>query len=210
MIYYTEDMPHPSNERKKFIEKGIDEIIRILKISEGKALILFTAKSDMIEVYEGLKDKVPYRVLMQNGNASQSDTIAEFKLDINSVLLGTGAYWEGISVEGIALSNLIIFKLPFPVPEPIIDYKISICQDGLMEVLVPEMIIKLKQGIGRLIRSKKDFGIISIIDSRVGEKSTAKYKQRIWDALPIKNRTSNFNEIEEFYNSLSWIESKRK
>ena len=166
-------------------------------------MILFTAKSDMVEVYEGLKDRVPYRVLMQNGSASQSDTIAEFKKDVNSVLLGTGTYWEGISVEGIALSNLIVFKLPFPVPEPIIDYKTSICQDGLMEVLVPEMIIKLKQGIGRLIRSEKDFGIVSIIDSRVGEKSKAKYKRNIWEALPIKNRTSNFDEIKEFYNLLN-------
>ena len=101
------------------------------------------------------------------------------------------------------MSNLIIFKLPFPVPEPIIDYKTSICQDGLMEVLVPEMIIKLKQGIGRLIRSEKDFGIVSIIDSRVGEKSKAKYKRNIWEALPIKNRTSDFDEIEEFYNLLN-------
>ena len=77
----------------------------------------------MLEVYEGLKDVVPYKVLMQNSTSSQSDILAEFKKDINSVLLGTGTYWEGISVEGIALSNLIIFKLPFPVPEPIIDYK---------------------------------------------------------------------------------------
>lgn len=200
MIYYTEDMPHPSHERKKFIEKGIDEIVRLLEISEGKALILFTAKSDMEEVYEDLKNKVPYKVLMQNQTASQSDTITEFKKDVNSVLLGTGTYWEGISVEGIALSNLIIFRLPFPVPEPIIDYKTSICQDGLMEVLVPEMIIKLKQGIGRLIRSEEDFGLVSIIDSRVGEKSKAKYKQMIWDALPIKNKTSDIEKINKFYN----------
>ena len=202
MIYYTEDMPHPSHERKRFIEKGIDEIVRLLEISEGKALILFTAKSDMEEVYEGLKNRVPYKVLMQHQTVLQSDIITEFKNDVNSVLLGTGTYWEGISVEGIALSNLIIFRLPFPVPEPIIDYKKSICQNGLMEVLVPEMIIKLKQGIGRLIRSEKDFGIVSIIDSRVGKKSKVKYKQMIWNALPIKNKTSNFDKIKEFYNLL--------
>ena len=69
-----------------------------------------------------------------------------------------------------------------------------------MEVLVPEMIIKLKQGIGRLIRNEKDFGIVSIIDSRVGEKSKAKYRQIIWDALPIKNRTADFEQVKAFYN----------
>lgn len=202
MIYYTEDMPHPSRERDAFVKRAIEEIIQILKISDGKALILFTAKSDMLEVYEGLKDVVPYKVLMQNSTSSQSDILAEFKKDINSVLLGTGTYWEGISVEGIALSNLIIFKLPFPVPEPIIDYKRKMAKNGLMDVSVPEMIIKLKQGIGRLIRSDKDFGIVSIIDSRVGEKSKAPYKQMIWDALPIKNRTSDINEVMRFYKKL--------
>ena len=66
-----------------FIENGVDEIIRILEISEGKALILFTAKSDMIEVYEGLKNRVPYKILLQNETASQSDTIAEFNFGIS-------------------------------------------------------------------------------------------------------------------------------
>ena len=169
LIYYTENMPHPSKERNKFIAQGVEEIKQILEISKGKALILFK----------------------------------EFKRDVNSVLLGTGAYWEGISVEGTALSNLIIFRLPFPVPEPIIDYKIKAADNGLMEVLVPEMIIKLKQGIGRLIRSDKDFGIVSIIDSRVGENSNALYKSVIWESLPIKNRTSDINEVAEFYKKLA-------
>lgn len=203
MIYYTDDMPHPTKYRKQFIEKGIDEIVRLLNISEGKALILFTAKTDMIEVYDKLKERVPYKILLQNDRTSQSDVIREFKNDVNSVLLGTGTYWEGISVEGMALSNLIIFKLPFPVPEPIIDYKRSIAKDGLMEVFVPEMIIKLKQGIGRLIRSEKDVGIVSIIDSRVGENANSRYKQMIWDALPIQNRTSDFGKIQKFYSLLN-------
>lgn len=202
MIYYTEHMPHPSHERKKFIEIGTEEIIKLINISQGKTLVLFTAKSDMLEVYEILKERIPYKILLQNRGASQREIISDFKQNVNSVLLGTGTYWEGISVKGKALSNLIIFKLPFPVPDPIIEYKQSICENGLMEVLVPEMIIRLKQGIGRLIRSEKDFGIVSIIDSRVGEKSKAPYKQMIWNALPIKNRTGKIQEIKEFYNSL--------
>ena len=81
-----------------------------------------------------------------------------FRNDVNSVLLGTGAYWEGISIEGKSLSNLVIFRLPFPVPDPIIEYKASIAKDAMMDVRVPEMIIKLKQGIGRLIRNFSDTG----------------------------------------------------
>lgn len=199
IIYYTENIPHPSNEREAFIEKGVDEIISLLNITEGKALILFTAKRDMIQVYDKLIKRVPYKILMQKSGSSQTDIIAEFKADINSVLLATGSYWEGISIEGRTLSNLIIFRLPFPVPEPIIDYKRSICNNGLMDVSVPEMIIKLKQGIGRLIRNKNDSGIVSIIDPRLGENSEVPYKQLTWDALPIKNRTNDIEKIKTFY-----------
>lgn len=203
IIYYTENLPHPSSERVAFIEKGVDEVINLLNITEGKALILFTAKRDMIEVYTKLKERVPYKILIQKSGSSQNDVIAEFKADTNSVLLGTGSYWEGISIEGKTLSNLIIFRLPFPVPEPIIDYKRSISKDGLMDVSVPEMIIKLKQGIGRLIRNKNDSGIVSIIDPRLGDNSNVPYKQLTWDALPIKNRTNDIERAKEFYLKLT-------
>ena len=202
LIYYTENIPHPSNEREAFIKAGIEEIIRLLNLTNGKALILFTAKRDMIQVYEILRERVPYNILMQNDTASQNDIISEFKQDENSVLLGTGAYWEGISIEGSTLSNLIIFRLPFPVPEPIIDYKRSVSKNGLMEVSVPEMIIKLKQGIGRLIRNKNDYGIISIIDPRLGENSNAPYKDLVWKSLPIKNITNDFENVKKFYLNL--------
>lgn len=202
IIYYTENIPHPSKEREAFIEKGVEQIINLLNITEGKALILFTAKRDMLEVYDRLCRKVPYNILMQKIGSSQNDVITEFKTDTNSVLLATGSYWEGISIEGRTLSNLIIFRLPFPVPEPIIDYKRSISEDGLMDVSVPEMIIKLKQGIGRLIRNKKDCGIVSIIDSRLGENSKAPYKQLTWDALPIKNKTNDIEQVKLFYSKI--------
>lgn len=203
IIYYTKDLPHPSNEREAFIEKGVDEVINLLSITEGKALILFTAKRDMIEVYAKLSERVPYKILIQKNGSSQNDVIAEFKADTNSVLLGTGSYWEGISIEGKTLSNLIIFRLPFPVPEPIIDYKRSISKDGLMDVSVPEMIIKLKQGIGRLIRNKNDSGIVSVIDPRLGDNSNVPYKQLTWDALPIKNKTNDIERVKEFYLKLT-------
>ena len=90
-----------------------------------------------------------------------------------------------------------------PLPgEPIIDFKYQQSKDGLMEVSVPEMVIKLKQGIGRLIRSESDKGIVSIIDSRVGKKSKAPYKQIIWDSLPIKSKTNKIEEIAAFYNQV--------
>ena len=126
----------------------------------------------------------------------------EFRSNVNSVLLGTGAYWEGISIEGKSLSNLIVFRLPFPVPDPIIDYKTSVADDPVMDVLVPEMITKLKQGIGRLIRNYTDTGIVSIIDPRLSKERSTPYREITFDSLPIKNITNSLSELTKFYHHL--------
>lgn len=203
MLYYCGDLPHPTKEHDAFIREGTKRLVEILKISQGKALILFTAKSDMEQVYQTLKGmKLPYRIMMQQKGSSQDAVLKEFRENVNSVLLGTGAYWEGISIEGKALSNLIIFRLPFPVPDPIIDYKCSIAKDPLMDVQVPEMITKLKQGIGRLIRNYTDTGIVSIIDPRLGSERPVRYRDVVWESIPIHNKTTSLVELSDFYQKL--------
>lgn len=202
-LFYTDDITSPSKDRGKFIDESIDLVKKILDISQGKALILFTSKADMNAVYTRLKTlNLNYTLIKQNEISSQQQLIHKFKQDVNSVLLGTEVFWEGISIEGIALSNLIIYKLPFPLPEPIINEKCKRSKNPLEEVLVPEMIIKLKQGVGRLIRNKTDKGIVSIIDSRLGDKSKASYKEKVWQALPIKQRTNSLKELQSFYDNL--------
>ena len=91
MIYYCDDLPHPTKEHEAFIEKGVERLLEILSISNGKALVLFTAKTDMEEVYSILSEKnLPYKILMQQPGSSQDKVLNEFKEDTNSVLLGTG------------------------------------------------------------------------------------------------------------------------
>lgn len=200
MIYYCDDLPHPTREHEAFIEQGVKRLLDVLDISGGKALVLFTAKSDMEEVYSILSQMdLPYKVLMQQSGSSQDHVLNEFKENTNSVLLGTGAYWEGISIEGKSLSNVVIFRLPFPVPDPIIEYKASIAKDPLMDVRVPEMVIKLKQGIGRLIRNFKDTGIVCIIDRRLRDEPPERYHDVTWASLPIKNKTRSLDELRNFY-----------
>lgn len=207
MIYCCDDLPHPAKARESFLIEGADRLIEILKISRGKALVLFTAKTDMEEVYRILKQKeLPFKILMQQQGASQDKILTEFREDVDSVLLGTGTYWEGISIEGKSLSNLIIFRLPFPVPDPIIEYKCSIAKNPLMEVQVPEMITKLKQGIGRLIRNYSDTGIVSIIDPRLSDTNPTPYQSVTWASLPIKNRTNDINELASFYRQVQQCE----
>ena len=203
MIYYCDDLPHPTKEHEAFIEQGVQRLLEVLDISGGKALVLFTAKTDMEAVYSILSQKkLPYKILMQQPGSSQDQVLNEFKENTNSVLLGTGAYWEGISIEGKSLSNVVIFRLPFPVPDPIINYKASIAKDALMDVNVPEMVIKLKQGIGRLIRNFTDTGIVCIIDRRLRDDPAEPYHDIAWSSLPIKNRTKSLDELRRFYESL--------
>ena len=209
MIYYCDDLPHPTKEHEAFIEQGVQRLLEVLDISGGKALVLFTAKSDMEDVYSILSQKeLPYKVLMQQSGSSQDQVLKEFRENTNSVLLGTGAYWEGISIEGKSLSNVVIFRLPFPVPDPIINYKASIADDALMDVNVPEMVIKLKQGIGRLIRNFTDTGIVCIIDQRLRDEPAERYHDIAWSSLPIKNRTKSLDELRRFYEGLSSANSE--
>lgn len=201
MIYYLENMPHPTYERSDFIKKGAQEIIKLLEITKGKALILFTSKNDLKEVYNILsKQNLKYKLLVQRMSSSQDEILEEFKKDEDSVLLATGTFWEGIDIPGKALSNLIVFRLPFPVPDPIIEYKRNTCDDFLMEVSVPYMIVKLRQGVGRLIRKHDDMGIVAILDSRIGDSSNSKYKDIVFDSLPIKNRSNDIEMVRSFWN----------
>ncbi len=207
MLYCSSKLPYPNQEnRQLYREQSIAEIVKLLNITHGRTLILFTAKEDMEYVYKKLSNKhLPYKILMQGKGSSQAHQLDKFKSDVDSVILGTGTYWEGINVEGESLSQVIIFKLPFPVPDPIIDYKMSLADDNVRDVAVPEMIIKLKQGAGRLIRSSSDKGIVSILDPRASSRESKSYRETILNALSEKNCTEDIDELTAFWNRLTEI-----
>lgn len=205
MLYVSDKLPYPKpGEKEEYRASSIAEILRLLSITHGKTLILFTSKEDMEFVYRKLVNlRLPYRIMKQGESSSQAHKLNRFRDETDSVLLGTGTYWEGINIEGEALSQVIIFKLPFPVPDPLIDYKMSLTENGLRDVLVPEMIIKLKQGAGRLIRSSADKGIVSILDPRASAREQKFYRQTILDALCEKNITEEIDNLAAFWNRLN-------
>lgn len=205
IMYISQNMPNPNyNRKEEYLEKSIAEIVQLLEITQGKTLILFTSKSDMEFVYRKLSNmNLPYKMLIQNRCSSQAYQLKCFINDINSVILGSGTYWEGINIEGESLSQVIIYKLPFPYPDPIISSKMAEADDPLMEIAVPEMIIKLRQGIGRLIRSESDKGIVSILDPRISSKSKSRYKKAVFDAIPIKNKTEDMAVLSDFWSKLN-------
>lgn len=203
MLYCSTVLPHP-RKKEEYRKASIAEIVRLLEVTNGKTLILFTSKTDMEYVYKRLSNMhLSYKIFIQHSSSSQEYVLEKFRKDINSVLLGTGTFWEGINIEGESLSQVIIYKLPFPVPDPIIDYKMSIADDPIRDVAVPEMIIKLKQGTGRLIRSASDKGIVSILNPRVSSKIRAKYRNTVLNSLPVKNRTEDIGKIWDFWNNLT-------
>ena len=204
MLYVSNKLPCPNKRnRNKYRNEAISEIVKLLEVTHGKALILFTAKDDRDYVFKKLSNMgLPYKIMVQSSDSSQEHRLERFQNNVNSVILGTGAYWEGINIKGESLSQVIIFKLPFPVPDPITEYKMANKECPLLEVAVPEMIIKLKQGAGRLIRSSEDKGIVSILDPRVSSRRKTAYREDTLASLPEKNSTEDISELKEFWNSI--------
>ena len=204
MLYVSNKLPCPNkHNRNKYRNEAISEIVKLLEVTHGKTLILFTAKDDRDYVFKKLSNMgLPYKIMVQSSDSSQEHRLERFQNNVNSVILGTGAYWEGINIKGESLSQVIIFKLPFPVPDPITECKMASKECPLLEVAVPEMIIKLKQGAGRLIRSSEDKGIVSILDPRVSSRLKTAYREDTLASLSEKNTTEAISELKEFWNSI--------
>lgn len=200
LIYIPNDLPS-RKEKEQYKKAAFSEILRLLKLTDGRAMILFTSKEDMMDVYKNLRVlNLPWNILVQVEGSSQNEIKDQFIKDEKSVLLSTGIFWEGMNIPGPSLSNLIIYKLPFPVPHPILDYKSSQVDDGFSQVYIPEMLIKLRQGLGRLIRKETDKGIATVLDSRLSIKQDKKYRETILESIPYKNITEDFKDVESFVN----------
>lgn len=181
-IFITAKMPDPQNE-DVFIPSAIERIKHYIQLTHGKAFVLFTSYKMMREIYDKLSswlDEQGIKSFIQGDGMSRHVMLEAFKTDINSVLFGTSSFWEGVDVQGEALSNVIVVKLPFSVPtHPVVEARIEDIQarggNPFMEYNLPEAIIRLKQGFGRLIRTKNDKGIVVILDPRIITKFYGKW-----------------------------------
>jgi ATP-dependent DNA helicase DinG len=198
LLFIPPDLPEP--DRATPSGAVMDMIGRLLAISRGRALVLFTSVRNMEAAYAGLRDTIPMKVMIQGG-APKRALLAEFRDDISSVLFATASFWEGVDVPGEALSLVIIDKLPFDRPtDPIIEAKLEYMRDRdqnpFYRYQLPRAVITLRQGLGRLIRSQSDRGVLAVLDSRIRQKQ---YGRVFLRSLSHFAFTDNLQDVADFF-----------
>ena len=192
-VFLPKGMPEPS-EGQKFQEALQGWIQRFVGMTKGKAFVLFTSRAMLRKTAEGMAgwfEDQGIRLLVQDKGNSRTRLLKEFKEDRDSVLFGTDSFWQGVDVPGEALSNVILTRLPFSVPdEPLFEARCErIKEKGgepFRELQLPEAILKFRQGVGRLIRSREDRGQIAVLDGRILSRTYGKSFLKILPECPVE------------------------
>lgn len=205
--YVPTHLPDPAKERAAWSSMAIEEMMDLIRISEGSALLLFTSFSEMRTAYERISSRVPYRCLMQ-GQAANKALAQQFKEEESSVLFATRSFMTGFDARGDTLRLVVINKLPFPVPtEPLVEAKCEkIKRQGgndFIEYTIPVMSLILKQAYGRLIRSRSDTGVVALLDPRL---ETKPYGKGILRSLPDAPVINVMTDIEKVYDGFKKVE----
>ncbi len=197
LLYVPTSLPEP--RAPDFLAAACDEMERLLAATQGRAFLLFTSYANLNAAHARLARRLPYTVLKQ-GERPRDVLLEAFRRDRSSVLFATSSFWEGVDVVGEALSCVIIDKLPFGSPDdPLLQARLeSLTEAGgkpFFDYQVPSAVIALRQGFGRLIRSRGDRGVVAVLDNRLHTKG---YGRRFLAALPPCERTSHFSRVEDW------------
>ncbi|HTC63383.1 MAG TPA: ATP-dependent DNA helicase [Candidatus Saccharimonadales bacterium] len=197
LLYIPSNLPDVRDAG--FPERAAQEIVQLLEISEGRAFCLFTSYSQMKDLYERVRTQVRFPLFLQ-GSAPRSALLEKFKNTEGAVLFATSSFWQGVDVRGDQLSCVIVDKLPFAVPsDPIVAARVKALQEdgrnAFAEYQVPEAVLALKQGFGRLIRSRTDRGVLSILDNRI---QRMQYGKIFMESLPAYSTTRDIAAVERF------------
>ncbi len=198
LLYLPNGMPDP--RQPEFALQATEKIRRVLEITQGRAFCLFTSYAAMREMHDRLLCELPYPLFLQ-GTAPRHVLLERFRATPNAVLFGTGSFWQGIDVQGEQLSCVIIDRLPFAVPtDPITKARTDAIAaaggNAFNDLQIPQAVLTLKQGFGRLIRSLTDRGVLMLLDPRI---RTTRYGRVFLDSLPAYRRTTEIADVERFF-----------
>ncbi|HKR01310.1 MAG TPA: ATP-dependent DNA helicase, partial [Pyrinomonadaceae bacterium] len=198
VLYLPQRMPDPRSP--EFADAAAAEVVNILEATEGRAFVLSTSFAGMKALYERVAPRVDFPCLLQ-GTASKAGLLEKFRETPNAVLFATSSFWQGVDVRGQQLSCVIIDKLPFAVPsDPVVAARQRYIEDqggsSFYEYSVPQAIISLKQGLGRLIRSATDRGVLAVLDPRLRTKA---YGRLFLQSLPPCRVTSKIEDLARVF-----------
>ena len=197
-LYISENTPIPDMNNPRYIPAVAREVVRLIKATHGHTAVLFTSYKMLNAVYELVEKKITEYPLIKM-TRSDKNAIARFKNSGNGVLFASGSMWEGVDCVGDILSSVIIVRLPFPLRDQILEMKKKSCANTgefIQKYAVPQMIIKLRQGAGRLIRTETDTGVLAILDARAGKNGV--YRSRVLKALGKYPLVSSVREVASF------------
>jgi ATP-dependent DNA helicase DinG len=198
LLYTPADLPEPQSPR--FLAEAAERIEQLVELSDGGAFVLTTSTRSMHTICRDLRARCDGRLVLVQGDAPKQALIESFRSAGNAVLVATMSFWEGVDVPGRALRLVVLEKIPFPVPaDPIIKARsLALEAEGrnaFMDFHVPSAAITLKQGFGRLIRTRADWGVVALLDNRIHRRG---YGRRLLRALPPATRTDEIEVAREF------------
>jgi ATP-dependent DNA helicase DinG len=202
LLYSPRGLPPDPND-PSYTEAVVEAALPVLIASRGRAFLLFTSHRALRRAHELLKDRIEYPLLVQ-GTGSRSELLVRFRALGNAVLLGAASFWEGVDVRGEALSVVLIDKLPFAPPEdPVLAARIEALRheggNPFMDYQLPQAVLQLKQGAGRLIRDEEDRGVLVLCDPRLYSKA---YGRVVRASLPPMKQTRELADVQAFFDRI--------